>query len=201
MCRVNPHEFYGCSQQQVMIQLETQKILKNRNKGKIRNRKIISLPHKSSWLCTSKGQDPCFVKNKIDKTSSCRALRQNKNNASVFAPNQPNKLEHLLVKSTCAVHRKGFNKKNIIENTKMKRRIVKYLKENSEYQWKMSPEVEQSTWEEFEPEWMSSNPEREEGGRGSFLALKRNRRFLRKLYCRIVDVGLLEDKDCFLENY
>jgi hypothetical protein len=173
----NPWGGYFCSQQQVIIPLGIQKIQKYKNIDKIYEKNVTSLLKRDSVFSEIKGQDPWVAKNITDR---CRAPEPKKNVASTCGPDQLHILDHILVTPVPTVLGKWFDKKNIKDNDETERDIVEYAVGSSENQRETSSRNLKGTWQRPRPVLISSKTKTEETGRGSFKALKRNRRFLNK---------------------
>lgn len=135
----------------------------------------------SSRCETSTLQETDLVRNAND-ASRCGALRRMKrNDCPPFR----------------AVRENSLGNKNMRENAKMERRIVKRSDEDSKYQKRTFSGGR--TWERVTLGLMLTNPDKNDRGRGSFLELQRNRRFLHKfnrgIDCRVLlDTGLVPGK-------
>jgi hypothetical protein len=97
-----------------------------------------------------------------------RMPRPGEKNAPTFDPEKPEELGRFFERLE-----DWFEEDGIVDDAEKKRRIVKYLDADSEYQWKALPTFEGATWEEFKAQVMSSYPAAEEVTKGSVAALKR----------------------------
>jgi hypothetical protein len=94
--------------------------------------------------------------------------RPGEKNAPTFDPEKPEELGRFFERMT-----DWFIEDDIVDDVERKKRIVKYLDPDSEYQWKALPTFEAGTWEEFKAQAMASYPAAEEVTKGSVAALKR----------------------------